>query len=104
MTLRASGPEPAEWLAAAFRGVPPVRWALALAALVVTAVVAAGVQALIARQAPDLAGWWEDPAAQVREFASQMAERSMLGLIVRFSFALAVVSMAWSLAGAWIAR
>jgi hypothetical protein len=104
MAPRASGPEPAEWLAAAFRGVHPVRWALALSALAVTGVVAAGVQALVARQALDLAGWWQDPVTQVRELGSQMAERSTLGLIVRLGAALAVVGMTWSLAGAWIAR
>ena len=104
MTREASVPEPAEWLTAAIRGVHPVRWALCLAALAVTGVVAAGVQTLFDGQPPRWVGWWEDPAGQVSDFGSHIPERSNAAIWFRLGFALAVVSAVWTLAGAWVAR
>src|SRR5262249_38525569 len=72
--------------------------------LAATAAVAAIAQFLFDGQAPRFADWFGEPGGQVREFGSQLSDRSIWAIVVRLAPALAFVAGVWAVSGCWIAR
>lgn len=99
-----SGPDPADWLTAAFRGLHPVRWALSAAGLAVTVGLAAVARALLDGEPPDWAGWWSDPVGQAEAIGEAAGSRSLGGAIFRLGLVVAAAGAVWCLIGAWVAR
>jgi hypothetical protein len=91
-------------VAAIFRSLHPVRWALGMAGIALTALAAAAAQALFDGRMPRFAEWFQDPRLQLTAFVDQLSDRSLAGVIVRLGAVAAVVAGIWSLIGAWIAR
>lgn len=99
-----AGPDAASWVGATFRSLHPVRWALGLAGISLTALVAAAAQALFDGRMPRPAEWFQGPGLQALAFVDRLSDRSLGAVIVRLGAVAAVVAAAWSLIGAWIAR
>jgi hypothetical protein len=104
MPPQASGPQPADWLAALLRGLHPVRWLLCLVGLALTGLSAAVALSLFGHGPPDWLGWWEEPAEHAHALRAEILDRSLGGTLVRGGPLLALNAALWCLIGGWIVR
>jgi hypothetical protein len=104
MTRTATGPSPADWLAALLRGAHPARWLLALAGLAATGLIAAAAQGYFEQAMPAWWDWWWRPGELADALWAVVAARSPGGAALRAGPLIAVTAALWCLVGGWIAR